>query len=330
MRLLPAILSALALVTAARANDNDLQLYRLGNPDPIKTCTKCDGSGVPDLMTKPGDPLAQERFAKLASELGLAILPHFLSPAESEGQAGFEYSVSMDAGFVHGNGTTADNKAYWVTEANTTAADGTTPSAPPGQLLLPTLHIRKGLPFSFEFGADAGWIINSSMVALSVDAKWTLNEGFKFLPDLTVRGTGTRLVGANELDLTLAAFDIALSKAFTVGGIANLTPFLGWSRIFLDAASAIINFDPYHQENGRAANGSGRDQSDSVFRELKLGATQFDRFYGGLRYIQGVAVLAFEVDYATGRAPIGDGADLAAKMFSTSELSTAVKLGVDF
>ena len=236
----------------------------------------------------------------------------------------------MDAGFVHGNGTTADNKAYWVTEANTTAADGTTPSAPPGQLLLPTLHIRKGLPFSFEFGADAGWIINSSMVALSVDAKWTLNEGFKFLPDLTVRGTGTRLVGANELDLTLAAFDIALSKAFTVGGIANLTPFLGWSRIFLDAASAIINFDPYHQENGRAANGSGRDQSDSVFRELKLGATQFDRFYGGLRYIQGVAVLAFEVDYATGRAPIGDGADLAAKMFSTSELSTAVKLGVDF
>ena len=76
---------------AARAGGNDLELWKLGHPDPIG-CTRCDGS--PGDPAEPGDPNAQARFHRLASTLGLAFAPPFQETAGTLGQSGFEVGLS--------------------------------------------------------------------------------------------------------------------------------------------------------------------------------------------------------------------------------------------
>src|SRR5438132_12204239 len=120
----------LLLAGAANAAPNDLQLWRLGHPDPL-ACTACNGS--PGDVPEPGTPGAQARFHRLASTLGLAFVPPFQDPAATTGQAGFEVGLSpSQAPLLMG----AD---AWPTEA--TQAIG----APPQVLLLPALTLRKGL-----------------------------------------------------------------------------------------------------------------------------------------------------------------------------------------
>ncbi len=311
----------LLVASASRAEPNDVQLFRLGNVDEIKVCSKCDNTPN-DVTARPGSPASQEGFARLASELGLAMIPHWLSPAESLGQAGFEYGISIDFAFVHGNGKTSAGNPYWVTEGNPTGGAG------PTSLAMPTLHIRKGLPFSFEFGGDAAYIVNSSMVAMTVNGKWALSEGYASLPipDFAVRGFGTRLVGAPGLDLTIVGIDLGASKAFSLGGIANLTPYVGITYLLLDAASGVIDFDPFHTQPSRA-NSTGPEESQSVFHPLKMSSTTFLRPEGGIRLIYGVLVAAVEISYATGTNAI---ADKDPKSVSTSLFSTGFKLGLDF
>ena len=71
----------------ARAETNDLQLWRLGHPDTITVCTICDGT---DTVSQPGDPTAQYRFARLAATVALGFAPSFEDQAQTTGQSGFE------------------------------------------------------------------------------------------------------------------------------------------------------------------------------------------------------------------------------------------------
>ena len=111
---------------AAVADDNDLQLWKLGHPDPIN-CTRCDGSAGD--TGEPGDPNAQARFHRLASTLGLAFAPPFQETAGTLGQSGFEVGVSSSEAFLRISGDA------WPTRT----------SGPPKVLAMPTVTLSKGV-----------------------------------------------------------------------------------------------------------------------------------------------------------------------------------------
>jgi hypothetical protein len=279
---------------AANAASNDLLLWRLGHPDPL-ACTLCDGSGgdVPEA----GIPGAQARFHRLASTLGLAFVPPFQETAATTGQAGFEIGFSSSQALLR-IGSDA-----WAT-AGTQAV-----SAPPEVLILPAVTLRKGLGGSFEIGAAVQWLANSQMMALSAELRWAAVEGVESVPDVALRLWGSRVIGAQDLDLGAAGADALVSKSFGLAGMMKLQPYGSFGMAMINALSAVIDFKPGAEDPSRP----GAD--DQVFHGITLYNNRYWRAGAGIRLVAGALVAGIEAAMAWGRNPIQDTGGAGAENF---------------
>ena len=264
---------------AAVADDNDLQLWKLGHPDPIN-CTRCDGS--PGDTGEPGDLNAQARFHRLASTLGLAFAPPFQETAGTLGQSGFEVGVSSSEAFLRISGDA------WPTRT----------SGPPKVLAIPTVTLRKGLGGSLELGAAVAWLTNSQMMALSAEVRWAPVDGLAYGPDVAVRAWATRVIGTQEMDLTVGGADLQFSRGFGVAGMVKLQPYLQGGMVFVNALSSVIDFKP------AAENPANPTADDGVFRNISFVDNRYLRGALGLRLVAGVVVLGAEVSLAQGKNQI--------------------------
>jgi hypothetical protein len=271
--------TALLCATAARAGDNDLQLFRLGHPDDISVCTKCDGT---DTKIEAGDLAAQARFARMTAALGLALVPSVFEPAATTGQAGFELGFSGKVAFLR------LSPEEWPT-AGTLAQ-----SAPPTALFLPTISLRKGLGGSFEVGAAATMLSGSQIVAVTGEFRWALLEGIDVAPDLSLRIHATRALGTQELDLTAGGGDLTISKSFGVLGVLRVQPYAQYGVVMVNATTGVIDFHP-QSENLRDPT-----SDDGIFRQINFFKNRYQRFVVGLRLVAGVAVVGLEGSYASG------------------------------
>lgn len=271
-----ALAISLLLAGAARAGANDLQLYRLGHPDPL-SCTRCDGS--PGDVPEPGDPLAQARFHRLASTLGLAFVPAFVQPANTLGVSGFEMGFSSAQAFLH---IPSD---AWPTASG----------VPPRVLELPTFSLRKGLGGSFELGAAASWLASSQMFALSAELRWALLDGLAWAPDFAVRAFGTRLAGTQELDVAMGGADAQLSKRFGIAGTFELQPYAQGGVVLINALSSVVNFKP------GAVDRANPTAAEGVFHRAGLLDNRYLRAAVGLRLVAGYVVFGVEESVAEGR-----------------------------
>ena len=190
-----AALSALALgasAEAARADGNDLVLSRLGTISGNSVV----GSNI--------------NFRSLASELGVVMAPRLSEPADTLGFGGFHFTA--DVAFT----SIDNNSAYW--SALEEPSDGT--------MTTTGLFVKKGmwLPLpSFEVGIGAVHLGSSHLWASQGYVKFALQEGYHDLPlpSVAVRGAASRMMGSEQIDLTVASLDVAVSKDF---GIAGLFP----------------------------------------------------------------------------------------------------------
>ncbi len=207
----------------ARAAENDLVLSRLSGTD-------ADGDVVPD----------NQQFRSLVSQLGVALAPKMLTPADTLGYSGFQFSAELST-------TTIDNSAaYWA--ATEEGADGGNSKAS-DTLDTIGVFVRKGiwLPLpSFEVGAGALHLFGSQMWAAQAYAKFAIHEGFHDwpIPSLAVRGSVSRLMGSEQLDLTVPSFDVTVSKSFGIGGTVNVSPYGGWNVLWMVPRSEVIDRTP--------------------------------------------------------------------------------------
>jgi len=276
----------LLLAGAARAAGNDLQLWRLGHPDPLP-CSLCDGS--PGDFAEPGSPGAQARFHRMASTLGLAFAPPFQEPAATTGQAGFEVGLGSSQAFLH---IGADS---WPT------ADTQFGAAPPSVLILPSVAVRKGLGGSFELGASFQWLSNSQMMAVSADVRWAVVEGLESAPDVALRVWGTRVIGAQDLDLAMAGADALVSRSFGVAGMMSVQPYVSAGLALINAESAAVDFKPTVENAARP----GID--DQVFHRVRLLDNRFWRAGLGARLLVGSVVIGVEGAVAWGTNAVQEG-----------------------
>lgn len=305
--LLCAALAAMAPATS-RAFDNDFDLSKLGNPETI----------IVNGEALPGDPLAQERFARFVGDLALAIAPLPAGLHSSLGEAGFELSLSGDVALRTPRQTLADGQAsdVWPTE-----------SPAGGALFLPTLHLRKGLPFSFEIGTDFTYVMTSQMVVSSVSVKWAFLEGFQWWPDLAVRGFGTVLLGSGPLNLVVGGWDLGASYRFPILGGAEGGVYAGFQQIGVNATTTNIDFSPA-TENPDQPTGD-----DGVFASLPFGSnplapkTGFTRIYFGAQVRLGVLVIGADFATASGDNLIGE---RHSGRFKSDQWKLAGRMGVLF
>lgn len=262
----------LAGAPSAWALDNDPTLNRL--------CIVVD----PQSPSPCGDvPRGDQRaFGELAEAYGLAMAPRLLAPAETLGINGFAFGLQLGV-------TGADDEArFWDRgiRANESALQ-----APERPSSLQTLHLdlRKGLPFSLELGMHLTWLFNSELFALGGSLKAALNESVTRLPiDFALRAGVSRVVGSNELELTLSNLDFIASHRFSLRTL-SLTPYVAYTPLLIFASSGVLDSSP-----GDSTTPAGTfvfDDEDLVMHRFTMGG----------RVLYGAFALTPELVFASGR-----------------------------
>jgi hypothetical protein len=256
----------------AAAEPNDFQLYTLGCPSD----STCSALGVTHAQATANN----DAFRVFVNEFAAALTSSNLMPPSSLGHAGFALNLELPV--------------IYLTPNSTFVMPTTSPFS--GPLLIPSVHVRKGLPWSFEAGARVGWINTSSMAVATIEGKWSINEGFAYLPDIGIRGYGTRLFNNRDMDLTSAGLDLGVGKRFAVGGMITLTPYAGWNLVWTEATSNNIDFQPGRSITDSEATPAAQLSNTGVYDEVHLDF--HNRFYGGVRFIGGVLQLVGEISYS--------------------------------
>jgi hypothetical protein len=303
------LVTCAALVsTLAQADRNDFRIQLLGNPlsDPVG---------------------ANANFQAFAKELGAALTSTNLTPAETLGHSGFSVTGELSVISLRGvtptspgqGPSTPDLSFLFPTEANFS-----------GPLLLPSMHVRKGLPWSFEAGVRVGWIDRSSMGVATVEGKWAGNEGFALLPDVSVRVHATRLFNTRDFDLSAGGLDFSVGKQFAIGGMISLTPYGGWDLVFVSAGTyRMVDFRPERTQQESISSQFAQLQGSGEYKEVKLLENGHNRFYAGVRFIGGIIQIIGEVSASgVGSVPNANSPGGVEQLPPVLAVNTAV--GLDF
>jgi hypothetical protein len=289
---------AVASAAPARADVFDLALQRLVVP-PSAMGAFADPNDTTNAMHKVPDA-----YRTLVSELGTVLAPKILTTADTIGYNGFQLAV--DYSF-----TTINNKSCGQSDISQVADVSQCPwdwgaegkrdgqgnhSPPPGLAHTISVYARKGiwLPLpSFEIGAGATKLMQSDIFAVQVYGKLSLHEGFHDwpIPSLAIRGSGMRVMGASQIDLTMAQIDVEVSKSFGAAGSVTIVPYLGSAVLFIIARGQVLDLTPtvdaYKPGNSADLNNNAVFQNqDAVVRW---------RFFGGLRLQYHVLVLTTDL-----------------------------------
>jgi len=319
MRRLAFAAAVLAVVAArpARAEPLDFDLARLGAPDPTVWTSIIQLTGSGTLGTEA--TLAREsrqRFAVLSTEMALALSSAILQTASTTGHSGFAVDLEVASVPAHGDAIGTATPAGFSNQAWPTRST-------PGQLYLPSVHVRKALPFSLEFGGRMIYLSKSSYYAAQGEVKWALNEGFDYIPDFAVRAAYTRLFGQKDWNLGTTDLDVMVSKRWALsGGVTSLTPYLVGRFTVVSASSGQIDFAPNH----------GAAPSDPI--DLRSTQASFPRYSAtlyrttlGVRFTAYAVALGLEGTYFGGASPKSSGYD-GVKI--ASSFGGAAKLGWEF
>lgn len=258
----------MALPMTAAADVNDIVLSRLAT-------RVTNNTGV--LTGVVGQNL---EFRSLASQLGVVLAPHLLTPADTLGFGGFQITVDYAT-------TTIDSGAsYWRARQGSPDPAGTAgTSHGPDALNTVGLFVRKGMWFpipSFEIGAGAVHLVDSHIWTGQLYTKVGLHEGYHQLPlpSVAVRGAVSRMMSQRELDLTIASLDVTLSKHVGIGGTWIFDPYVGWNLLMIIPRSEVIDPTPHidslqmGNELDSELNFVFREQ-DTIFRNRILVGAKF-------------------------------------------------------
>ncbi len=242
-----------ATPASAQAGENDIVLSRLGN---------VTGGG----MNVVGDNVM---FRSMVSELGVVLAPRLLAPADTLGFGGFQFSA--DVGFT----SITNDAAYWRVLESSNQPTGTDVSHGNGTMRTVGMFVRKGfwLPLpSFEIGAGAVHLTGSRLWTAQGYAKFALHEGYHDypLPSLAVRAGVSRMMGASDLDLTIASVDVSISKTIGVGGSVAFEPFAGWDFLIIVPRSEVIDKTPNIGDDP-SMNFVFKDQDDIMRNKIFFG-----------------------------------------------------------
>lgn len=150
--------------------------------------------------------MGQTAFRAFSEDLSAAISYKAVIPAESMGITGFDIGVEASA-------TSLSNKAEFDTACGGCGAD---------QIIIPKVHLHKGLPFGMDVGLMMASVPNSNIKLTGAEFRYAIVEGGMALPAVAARLTYSKLDGVDELDMNTTGVELSVSKGF-----AMVTPYAG-------------------------------------------------------------------------------------------------------
>jgi hypothetical protein len=238
--------AALALATArpAGAEPLDLDLSRLGAPSAAawRAIATRAGATLDDATAEALARDARTRFAVLSAETALGFSSPLLQPASTTGHSGFDFA--LEAAYAQVHPQPVGQATFGTPPVFGPRTPWQTRGLVPHELFLPSFHVRKALPFSFEVGGRVTYLSQSSYFAAQLEGKWALNEGFRNLPDVALRAAHTQVLGQRDWNLGATDFGLLVSKRWGVNAVTSITPYGAARFTFVRASSETIDFAP--------------------------------------------------------------------------------------
>ena len=158
--------------------------------------------------------LLQGEFRDVARDLGSAFSYKGVTPATPLGTLGLDVGIEVTQ-------TQLEHSRLFAL-----AGAGDTSS-----VVIPKLHIHKGLPANFDISAFVGGAAEFDAGVFGGALRWTAADQGLVYPALSVRGSATRTTGTGDLKVSTAALDLIVSKSFTA-----VTPYLGAGTVRTQAS----------------------------------------------------------------------------------------------
>jgi hypothetical protein len=150
--------------------------------------------------------MSQSDFRLLSEDLGAALSYKPLTPAVSTGITGFDVGVEVTSTKL----------------ANPAVFDRAVSGGGPSSLVVPKLHIHKGLPFGIDVGASYSAIPSSNIKLVGAEVRYAIVQGGIATPAVGLRGSYSAMTGVDQMDFHTTGVDLSISKGFAV-----FTPYAG-------------------------------------------------------------------------------------------------------
>jgi len=187
--------------------------------------------GLCEGCTSGGPQTREAAFNGLTKAYGLALASPMLAPSNTIGINAMEVDFSYSLALLN------DDTSVW--------APALTQQSAPASLSTTRVTLRKGLPYSFELEGQLGYMVNSELWTVGGAFKWSLHEAVAAFPiDFMVRGSGQRLIGSTQLEMTILGLDASLGTQFGVLKLFNLAPYVSYSPVQLTANSTTLDATP--------------------------------------------------------------------------------------
>ena len=204
--------------------------------------------------------LAQGEFRDLARDLGAAFSYKGVTPATPLGTLGFDLGIELTQTQLE------HSRLFALAGADDHSS-----------LLIPKVHIHKGLPANFDISAFIGGATQVDAYVWGAAVRWTFVDDGLVYPAVGVRGSYTNTTGTGDLKVATGAIDLLVSKRFTA-----VTPYIGAGMVRTEASVA-----------------------NSLLSKEKIDE---GRFFAGLNVNLVALNLAFEAE------KLGDNVSLSAKL----------------
>ncbi len=144
----------------------------------------------------------QADFKSFSEDLGSALSYKAVIPAEPLGITGFDIALEASS-------TETKSLGQAIGTSDTT-------------MIVPKLHIHKGLPFNIDVGAFYSSVPTTNIKLVGAELRYAILEGGMAMPAVAVRAAMSKLSGVDELAFNTSSLDISISKGF-----AMVTPYAG-------------------------------------------------------------------------------------------------------
>ncbi len=274
------IVLAIAMVSTPAdvlANPYDISLRGLGRP----------------LDSSSADDMANRRFRYLANELTMALAPRPLAPAETLGLDGFEISIGSTITQISGDA------GYWKGQPGMPIFEGVAnDGGQPEIFWTPTAHLRKGLPLSMEIGIQGSYRAWSEMFMLGAEYKICWHESFwRWAPAFSTRIAFSRLFGSSQLSIIAGEVDALASLPIGLGGMLQVTPYVGYGQLFAHIDSMVIDATPHEVVDAQNDQKGGSNGSLYRYKTVDWDTNAHGRLILGGRLIIAFIEVLFEFNY---------------------------------
>lgn len=159
--------------------------------------------------------LTQSEFKAFSEDLGSALSYKAITPPTPLGVTGFDLGLEVTS-------TQIQSKSIWTKATNNSSA--------PSSIIVPKLHVFKGLPLGIDIGAFYSAIPTTNIKLVGAELRYAILEGSAALPAVGIRGAMTKLSGVEQLSFGTKSLDISISKGFLM-----FTPYAGVGTVKTDS-----------------------------------------------------------------------------------------------